>query len=127
MYWSYTSFVRFVSSYLTFKIFYLVIILVVLCLCCCMLAFSSCSKQGLLSSCGSRTSYCSGFLWSSGSRAWKLQQLLHVGSVVATYGLSCLMHDLGTLPQPGMKLTYPAFIGRFLNHWTTREIWYFIF
>ena len=42
-----------------FKISYL--FLAALGLCCFMRAFSSCSEQGLLSSCGARAAHCSGF------------------------------------------------------------------
>ena len=42
------------------------------------LAVSSCSKQGLLSSCGAQTSHCRGF---SGCRAWALGAWVSVGAV----------------------------------------------
>ena len=42
-------------------LFYLFIFLVALGLCCCMCAFSSCGKQGLLSSCDTQASHCGGF------------------------------------------------------------------
>ena len=42
---------------------------------------SSCSRQGLLSSCGAWASHCS-VLWNTGSRVWGLKQLWDVGSVV---------------------------------------------
>ena len=50
---------------------------------CCMWAFSTCSKQGILSHCGARASHCSGFSC-CGARA-----LGHSGSVVVVHGLSC--------------------------------------
>ena len=42
-------------------LFYLFIFLVALGLCCCVCAFSSCGKQGLLSSCDTQASRCGGF------------------------------------------------------------------
>ena len=45
---------------------------------------SSCGKWGLLSSCGACATHCSGFsCYRAVSRAFGLQQLWHVGSVVA--------------------------------------------
>ena len=45
--------------------------------------FSSCDKQGPLSTCGAQASDCGGF---SSCRAWALG---HAGSVAAAFGLSC--------------------------------------
>ena len=53
--------------------------------------FSSCGEQGLLSSCGEWASHCSDFscLCRMGSRAHRLQELQHSGSVVVAHGHSC--------------------------------------
>ena len=72
-------------------------------LCCYMRAFSSCSEQGLLSSCGARASHCSGF---SCHKAWVLGAR---GSVVAAHRLgSCgsqakLLCSMWDLPRPGIE------------------------
>ena len=47
--------------------------------------FSSCDKQGPLSTCGAQASDCGGF---SCCRAWALG---HAGSVAEAFGLSCLV------------------------------------
>ena len=67
------------------------------------------------------------FLWSTGSRACGLQQLLHVGSVVVAPGLQstgsiAVVHGLSCsvvcgigLPQSGIKPVSPALAGRFFT------------
>ena len=73
-------------------------------LCCCVWAFSSCSKQRLLSSCAAWTSCSGGF---SCCRAQALeslfQQLQHAGSVVVVCGLSCPL-ACGIFPDQGQNL-----------------------
>ena len=64
------------SSFFFFNLF-----LAALDLCCCEQAFSSCSEQGRLSSCGAWAPHCSGFPCCG-------LALEHVGSVVATQRLS---------------------------------------
>ena len=68
-------------------------------LCCCIWAFSSCGKQGLLSSYGAWTSHCGGF------SCFKAQALGYAGSVAVVHGLSCpMVHriflDQGSNPCP---------------------------
>ena len=91
------------------KIIYLYFILTVLGLHCCTWSFSSCSGQGLLFA-GACASHCSGFscwgarlwymgfsccttqaqqLWLTGPRAYRLQQLWLLGSIVT--GFSCFL------------------------------------
>ena len=49
--------------------------------------------------------------------------LLHrAGPLVVALGLSCLAACGILVPRPGVKLTSRALEGRFLNHWTTREV-----
>ena len=43
------------------------------------------------------------------------------GLVVVAHRISCSM-AVWYLPGPGIKLVYPAWAGRFLNHWATREV-----
>ena len=62
----------------------------VLGLCCCPKAFSGCSEQGLLSSCGARASHCSGSL---------------------CCGLSCPVACGVLVPRPGIKPVSPAVEG----------------
>ena len=83
--------------------------------------FSSCDERGLLSSCDERASHCGDFLlWSSGSRAHKLQQLWHLGSGIVVPGLqstgsAVTVHRLscslahGIFPSQGSNLC--------LRHW----------
>ena len=65
---------------------------------CCAWAFSSCSEQGLLSSCGARTAACGGF---SCGRA---QALDTWASVDVAHGLSCSM-ACGIFPDKGLNLS----------------------
>ena len=78
-------------------------------------AFSSCSEQGLLSSCGGRASRCSGF---SCYRAQALETgLPQCGEWTQ------LVHSMWNLPRPGIKPVATALAGRlFTTHWTTREV-----
>ena len=81
---------------------------------CCVPAFSSCWKQGLLSSCDAWDSHCAGFSWcgaqplgcagfnSCGTQAW----------------LPLRMWDL---PGPEIKPVFPALQGRFLITWPLRK------
>ena len=64
---------------------------------CCAQAFSSCSKQGLLSSCSAQDSHCSGF---SHCRA---QALGAWASVVEAHELSCPM-ACGIFPDQWLNL-----------------------
>ena len=69
---------------------------------CCAQAFSSCSKQGLLSSCGVWASPCCGF------SCYRAQGLDTRASVVVAHGLSW------NLPKPGIEPQSPTLAGRFL-------------
>ena len=80
--------------------------LVALDLHCCMQAFSSCSEQGLLSSCSARASHCSGLsCWA----AWALE---HMGLVASWHVGSFLTRD---------QTCVPCTVRRTLNHWTIME------
>ena len=46
----------------------------------------------------------------------------HAGSLVAMGGLSCSLACGILVPQPRLKPVSPALRGRFLTHWTTREV-----
>ena len=63
---------------------------------CCAQVFSSCSKQGPLSSCGARASHCSGFSCCS-------QAPEHAGSVAVALALSC-PEACGLFPGQGSNL-----------------------
>ena len=71
-------------------------------------------EWGLLSSCGARTSHCSGF-----SR--EAQALGARASVVAAWGLSScgalaqLLRNMWELPGPGIEPVSPVLAGRFLT------------
>ena len=81
-------------------------ILGVLGLCCCSWAFLSLRRAGApLAVCGVRASHCGGFLCSMGSRARRLQQLQHVGSIVVAHGFSCCK-ACGVLPDQGSNLCF---------------------
>ena len=100
------------SSSSFFKIIYLFLAMVGFC--CCMQPFSSCGERGLLSSCRTRASHCSGF---SCCRAQALgaqaQQLCLSGLVAPWHVGSSWTRDSTCVP----------FIGRWiLYHWTTREV-----
>ena len=69
-------------------------------------AFSSCSKQELLSSCGARVSHCRGC--SCGSWALELR-LCRCGTPAH------LSHGMWNLPRPGLKPVAPTLSGRFLT------------
>ena len=86
----------------------------------CVRAFSSCSEQGLLSSCGAWASHCSGF---SCCRAWVLR---HAGfSSCSMWALGCglsscdtwayLPHGMWNIPGPGIKPMSSALAGRFVT------------
>ena len=60
-------------------------------------AFSSCGKQGLLSSCSARASHGGGF------PCWGAGDLRSVGSVLVLHGLSCPV-ALGIFPDQGSNL-----------------------
>ena len=84
-------------------------------LCCYTWAFSSCSKQGLLSSCGARASHCGGF------SCCGAQALGHVGSVVVgCTGLVALWHV--KFSQTRGRTHVPCIGRRILNHWATTEV-----
>ena len=61
-------------------------------------AFSSCSEQGLFSSCGGQASHCCGFS----------------GSVVVAHGLSCST-ACEIFPRPGIEPVTPTLTCRFLS------------
>ena len=46
----------------------------------------------------------------------------HVGSIVATHGLSCSVACGILVPQPGIKPKSPCIARQILNHWTTRKV-----
>ena len=74
------------------------------CLCCCVLAFSSCSEQGLLSGCGVWASHCSGLPC---CRAWALGR---VG--FGNCGTQALLsHACAIFPQSGIEPMPPASAG----------------
>ena len=90
------------ANYMLYKDFFLHVhtiyslfyFLAVLGLLCCMQAFSSCGKQGLLSSRDAQTSNCGGFCYGAQALgAWASVVAAHgpqrVGSVVVVHGLSC--------------------------------------
>ena len=64
---------------------------------CCMQTFSSCVKQGPLSSCGARASHCGGFSWG------RAPAVRHMAPVAAAPGLSCPA-ACGTFPDQGSNL-----------------------
>ena len=73
---------------------------------CCTRAFSSCGKQGLLSSCGALASHCSGFsCWG----LWALECKLSCGARAQ------LPLDTWSLHGPGIECTCPALAGGFLT------------
>ena len=76
--------------------------------CCCAWAFSSCSKCGLLSSCGAQSSCSRGFS-SCGTQA-----LQCTGSIVVVPRLSFPM-ACGNLPRPGIISVSPTLAGGFLT------------
>ena len=88
----------------------------------CVRAFSSCSEQGLLSSCGARASHCGGF---SCCRAWVLRHAGFSRCSTSRWALECgfssydarasLPHGMWNLPGPGIKPVFPALAGRFLT------------
>ena len=103
-------------------------------------SFSSCSEQGLLSSCSAWASHRRGFsccgarsLEHVGLRSCHARALEHMlNSCDAWAYLLCRMWDL---PRPGIEPASPALAGRFftteppekpgrqvLNHWATREV-----
>ena len=120
-----------------YKIFYFILFLIVLSLCCYVQAFSSCGKQGLLSSCSARVSRCSGFSC-CGAQALGKQ----ASGIVACRFSSCrsrtlehsrlsscgawvqLLQGMWNLPRPGIKPVYPALAVRFLSDFIvrTREV-----
>ena len=83
---------------------------------------SRCEAQGLL------WWWCSGFslrwllLWSTGSRARRLQQVRFPGSssIVVAYGLSCSM-GCGIFPRSGVEQVPPALTGGFFTAETLRK------
>ena len=93
---------------------------------CCTQAFSSCSKQGLLSSCGAWASHCGGF---SCCEAWALGLW---ESVVAVHGFSSCGNKLSCSLAHGIFWTkdwthIPCIARQILNHWTIRETLNFYF
>ena len=74
---------------------------------CCMRAFSSCSEQGLLSSCGEWASHCGGF-----PSCWA--QALECG-LISCDACTHLPHSMWDLPRPGIKLVSFALQGGFLT------------
>ena len=89
--------------------------------------FSSCGERGLISSCRTRASHCSGFsccgAWAqkcvsfSGCGSWALEHRLSSCGTRAL--LSC---GLWNLPGPGIKPMSPYIARQIFNHWTTRDL-----
>ena len=75
---------------------------------CCAEAFSRCSKQGLLSSGGSRVSHCSD---SSCCRA----QALGLTGFSSCDAWTCLPHGMWNVPRPDIEPMSPALTGKFLT------------
>ena len=78
-------------------IFIYLLLLAVVGLHCYMQAFSSCSDQGLYSSCSAWASHCSGF------SCWRARALECMGSLVVAHGLSCPM-TCGIFLDQGLNL-----------------------
>ena len=76
--------------------------------------FSSCSKQGLLSSCGPWASHCSDFSYCG---AW-VQQLGSKGPVAPRHVESSWTRDQTHVPCFGRQIP---------NHWSTREVLFLVF
>ena len=80
-----------------------------------MRALSSCSKHGVLSSCGARPSHCGGFSYC------RAQALGTWASTLAVHGLSScgtraeLFPDTWDLPGPGIEPVSPALARGFLT------------
>ena len=101
---------------------------------CCTWAFSSCGKQGLLFAtvCGLLT-VVAPLVGTHRFQVLRLQQLQHMGSVVAVHGLQragsvALVHGFsypvayGIFPDQGSKTSVLCITRQILNHWTTREV-----
>ena len=86
-------------------------------LCCCSRPFSSCNKQGLLSSCSARAPHCSGL-----SRFRAPVRTVARRSVVAAHGLCCPWACCPSETSWTRDRTRVLGIGRrFPKHWTSRE------
>ena len=92
--------------YSFFKYLLIYLYLAALGLLCYAEAFSNCGEWGLLCSCGSRASHCSGF---SSRRA---QALGHVGLAALMYVGSSRTRDQTRVPCTGRHI---------LNHYTTKD------
>ena len=68
---------------------------------------SSCSKQGLLSSCGVLASHCRGFSYRG---AWALEHRLNSHGTLAQ-----LLHGMWDPPRSGVEPMSPASAGRFFT------------
>ena len=77
--------------------------------CCCNLAFSSCSEQGLFSSCGAWASHRSGFC------CFGALAVGYWASVVMVHRLSCPAACGILVPGPGMESVSLALAGEFLT------------
>ena len=78
-------------------------------------AFSSCSEQGLLSSCGVRASHCGGF------SCCRAQALGHICFSSCSKGSVALLHVGSSQTR---DWTCAPCIGKWtLNHWTTRDVY----
>ena len=83
--------------------------------------FSSCGKQRLLCSCSVGASHCGGSSCCGAGgleHSFQLQELLHVGSVVAVSGLYStgsivVVHGLSCFKGYGIKPVSPELAGRF--------------
>ena len=97
--------------------------------CCCVRAFSTCSRWGLLSSCGTWASHHGGFsycrtqvlgAWASVVAAHELsscgsQALQHSGFSSCGAQAQKFFHDMCSLPWPGIESMSPEFAGGFLS------------
>ena len=91
-----------IQSFLKFLFIHL--FLAVLGLHCCVLTFSSCRKQGLLSSCDAQASHCNAFSYCG---AWAVEHGLQL------WYKAWLPHSMWDLPRPGIEPEFPALAGGF--------------
>ena len=93
--------------------------LAVLGLGCCAQPFSSCCKQGLLSSCGVWTSHYDGFsggAWALGYEAFSSCGIWALENTLSSCGSRAyLLCSMWHLPWPGIKPICPTLAGRFFT------------
>ena len=93
------------SQQIKLTLVFLYLFLAVPVLCCSARTFSSCGKQGPLSSCDTRVSHCDGF------SCCRAQALEHMGSVVVADRLSCSAACGISVPGLGIEPVSPALAG----------------